>query len=1000
MSNIRRIDRVINRFEADWGAWSDREPPRIEDYLGDVAPGERPALLRELIGVETEIRERHGLPFDPDDLRRRFEGDAVVVERALRASADRLRTEDLERALGLRGLGEEEARLGRLPIDPPTRYPRSTGEPVGRGGIGEIYKAHDVVFHRELALKVLQEHRAEDPLARERFIQEAETTARLQHPGIVPIYGLGKQADGRLFYAMRYIVGRDLLDEIRRFHAGGGDPRDRYGQSMGFRALLTRFVSVCKTIAYAHGQGVIHRDIKPANVMLGDFGETIVIDWGMARGSGRSATPAASDADPASMSRDGELRGTPSYMSPEQARGEMEEVNFRSDIYSLGATLYHILTGREPFAGADSAEVLSRVRKGEFPGPRAIQSRIPRPLESICLKAMSMRPGDRFPSAIELATEVERWLAGERVFSHDESPLERLPRLFWRHRAWTLAATAAAFTLLAALAVILGLEIRSQRRIAASNDWALRNFRVALSAVRNYHSGAGEYLLKREPHLRTVRQQMLRSARDFYRTIADDLRRQVAPGVEARETLAEAYSQLGAIEEDVGAASDALAIFEDARSAWEALAKDFPDTPRYRLELARSLNRIGLATRATNDPGPSLAAFERAKGVLATFPDSVARRPDARLLMGQIESNAAALLADKGQGEEALRRCEEARAILSEVVRSHPPELDAATALAASSKAENNLATLRIQRGEPEAAAAAFEAAARQFGELAAMRPEDPDHARLRAVALTNYAQVIYTMGRVTDADRALGEARKILEGLVRDYPNIDEMRRALATVHSSLGNLREAQDRASDALDEFGRAIGLYKTLRADGEVPAQDLRDIAATELNLGRVQIALHREDKALTPLNDARAILEKLLKEEYPDARVRIDLAHCRAHIGLCRASSEPGEAFRDLAESADLLEASAGETVGADEFNRACYLARCLPMIPPARRAELAPRLTDRVFQAVRAARDKGITDPQLYESSRELDPVRTDPRFGRFVQELKRPAPGPGRPPA
>jgi tetratricopeptide (TPR) repeat protein len=254
-------------------------------------------------------------------------------------------------------------------------------------------------------------------------------------------------------------------------------------------------------------------------------------------------------------------------------------------------------------------------------------------------------------------------------------------------------------------------------------------------------------------------------------------------------------------------------------------------------------------------------------------------------------------------------------------------------------------------------------------------------------------------MGRASDADQALAEARKILEGLVREYPNIDEMRRAQATVHSSLGNLREAQDRASDAVDEFGRAIGLYKTLRVDGEVSAQDLRDIAATELNLGRVLIALRREAKALTPLNDARAILEKLLKEAYPDARVRIDLAHCRAHIGLCRASSEPGEAFRDLSESADLLEASAGETVGADEFNRACYLARCLAIIPAARRAELTPRLTDRVFQAIRAARDKGISDPRLYESSREFDPVRADPRFGRFVQDLKRPAPEPGRPP-
>ncbi len=996
MSDLKRIDRVINRFEADWAEWNDRRPPRIEDYLGDLQPGERPDLLRELIGVEREVRTRNGLALDPEDLRRRFPGDAVAVERALRPSADGMRTEEFERAHGRGGRGESEIRLGRLPIDPPSRYPRLIDQPVGRGGIGEIYKASDVVFRRELALKVLQEDRADDPLARERFILEAETTARLQHPGIVPIYGLGKQDDGRLFYTMRYIAGRSLLDEIRRFHAGGAGSRDKYRQSMGFRALLARFVSVCKTIAYAHGQEVIHRDIKPANVLLGDFGETIVIDWGMSKGSGQGAAPAGSDSNSAMASRDGELRGTPSYMSPEQARGDPARVDFRSDIYALGATLYHILTGREPFAGADSGEVLDRVKNGHFARPRTIDRQIPRPIESICLRAMALRPEDRLGSALETATEVERWLAGERVLSHDESLLERLQRVFWRHRSWTLAATAAAFTLLVALAAVLGLENRSQRRIAASNDWAHRNFRVAMSAVRTYHSGAGEYLLKREPRLRAVREQMLQSARDFYRTLADDLRRQAASSVEARETLAEAYYQLGSIEEDVGTASDALAMHEEARSAWKALFDDIPDNPRYRIELAASLNQIGLAARTLDRPGPSLDAYEQARGILASAPDPVRRRADARLLLGQIASNTAILLADKGEVDEAIRHCDHARATFADLIRSQPADLEAARVLAASAKVENNLATLKIQRSDPEGAALAFEAAARQFGELAGIEPEDPDHPRLRAVALTNYAQVIYTTVRSPDADKALDEARKILEGLVRDYPNIDEMRRDLATVHSSLGNLREVQNRQSEAVDEFDRAIGLCKTVMAHGDVSAQDLRDFATTEFNLGRVLIALKRVDKALTPLNDARTVLEKLLKDQHPDARVRIDLAHCRAHIGLCRLGSEPVQAFRDLMDSAEQLEAAAKETVGADEFNRACYLGRCLAIIPPTRRAELTPRLTDAVFQAMSAARDKGVTDRQFYVDSTEFDPIRGDARFVRFMEELSHPAPDSG----
>ena len=1000
MGGIKQVDRILNRFEADWAEWNERRPPRIEDYLDGMGGEERAALLRELIAVEAEIRARAGLAFDPDDVRRRFPRDAVVIERALRASADGIRTEDLERAMGLRDRGMAEARLGALPIDPPARYPRAVGRPVGRGGIGEVYRATDVIFGRELAVKVLQEDRADDPMARDRFIREAETTARLQHPGIVPIYGLGKQEDGRLFYAMRYITGRTLLDAIGQFHGGGAGARDPFRHPLETRALLSRFVSVCETIAYAHGQGVIHRDIKPANVMLGDFGETIVIDWGMSRGSGGDG-PAVADGGPSpTASVAGELRGTLAYMSPEQALGDPDRIDSRSDLFALGATLYHILTGREPYAGEDSAVVLMRVRGGDFPRPRAIDRRIPRPLESICLRAMASRPDDRYGSAAELATEVERWLAGERVLAHDESPLERLARLFWRHRAGALAATAAAFTVLLALVVIVGMESRSQRRIATSNGWALRNFRVAMDAVRRYHSGAGEYLLKREPRLGSLRREMLRSSRAFYRTIADDLRRQDARGVEARETLAEAHAQLGSIEDDVGTAADALAIHEDARSAWQSLHDEFPDVPRYRVELAASLNEVGRAARRGDLPSRALEAFERARTILADAPAPVRARADARLLLAKVASNIATVLADKGDVDGAMPLCDEARTILADLLGSRPAGLDVAEALAASSRLENNIATLKIQRGDAEGAATAFEATAARFGELARMRPEDPDPARLRAVALTNHAQVIYTMGRAEEADRELAEARAILDGLARDYPNIAEIGRDLATVHSSLGNLREAQGKPAEAVDALRRSLDLHRAAAAPGGASAQDLRDLAVTAFNLGRVLVSLGRVEEALPPLQDARGILEGLLKGESPDARVRIDLAHCRAHIGLCRVRSRPDEASRELLESAELLEAAAAETVGADEFNRAAYLAQCLALIPPPRRAERAPAMVDRVLRAIGAARDKGITDPGLYESSREFDPIRGDPRFRRFLEELRRPGPEPGPAPA
>ena len=210
-------------------------------------------------------------------------------------------------------------------------------------------------MHREVALKEIQEQHADNPHSRGRFVREAEITGGLEHPGIVPVYGLGQYDDGRPYYAMRFIQGDNFQEAIRRFHAADKPGRDPGERSLALRGLLRRFLDSCNAVAYAHSRGVLHRDVKPSNIMLGKYGETLVVDWGLAKPVGRpqadgealEATLRPSSGSGTAATEMGAALGTPAYMSPEQAAGRLGLLGPASDIYSLGATLYVVLAPNE-----------------------------------------------------------------------------------------------------------------------------------------------------------------------------------------------------------------------------------------------------------------------------------------------------------------------------------------------------------------------------------------------------------------------------------------------------------------------------------------------------------------------------------------------------------------------------------------------------------------------------------------------------------------------------
>jgi eukaryotic-like serine/threonine-protein kinase len=295
-------------------------------------------------------------------------------------------------------------------------------ERVARGGMGVVYAAEDENLKRRVALKVLDLPAADGELAN-RLIREARVLALLEHPGIVPVHDVGTLADGRVFYTMKFVEGQRL---------------DKFIESLvSVQDRLRLFLRICDAVAFAHARGVLHRDVKPSNVMVGPFGEVLVMDWGLAKIMGKEGDAARTEDDPEAtvvekagraphlgdstkstvITGHGTVMGTPGYMSPEQERGEVENLDARSDIFSLGALLRFLLTQTTPGGTA---------------------TRLDRSLAAICAKATAGERDARYASVQELSLDVSRYLDGLAVSARQENILEKIGRFYRRYRFFIL----------------------------------------------------------------------------------------------------------------------------------------------------------------------------------------------------------------------------------------------------------------------------------------------------------------------------------------------------------------------------------------------------------------------------------------------------------------------------------------------------------------------------------------------------------------------------------
>jgi eukaryotic-like serine/threonine-protein kinase len=974
-------DQLLNAFRA----WSHDRGRTLAEHL--VARGDFDAEART--GVEAMVSlhlKKHG-------------GD---VEQSLAAMPAGLSTRD---SLLRLGNADIEASLVRArparnePVDEADRtasYGVGTAtsdglryrvlRPHAKGGLGAVFVALDSELHREVALKQILEQHADDSMSRQRFVLEAEVTGGLEHPGIVPVYGLGTYADGRPYYAMRFIRGDSLKEAIERFHGNMALKNDPGRRSLEVRNLLRRFVDVCNAIEYAHSRGVLHRDIKPGNVIVGKHGETLVVDWGLAKTTGRAdpemgeRTLMPSSSSGSTDTLPGSALGTPAYMSPEQARGDLEHLGPRSDVYSLGATLYCLLTGKPPLENKDAGAMLRAAQMGDFPPPRKLDATIDGPLEAVCLKAMALKPEDRYATPRSLADDIERWMADEPVTAWREPLGRRMRRWGRRHR--TLVAAAAVALVVTALALLSGTLLIGRQRTAAikQRDLARGNLEQARKIVDDMYTKVSESLTD-QAGMDAYQREILEKAMQFYEGVA--LPQSDAP--ELRYEAGRSSFRVAEIRFKFNQPDAAEPAYLRAISLFSPLAGDYPDRPDYSQAHAGTLNSLALLYTSTGRLEQAEATFAQAAAIRRTLISAHPRDPAYRAGLARIENSLAVNYKQMNRRDDAEAAFNRAAALDREILKDHPDDRLIRAHLA---KVLINLgASFNPETRRLEIESAYTEALA-ILRKLIKEQPQTVEFRSELAAGLMSLGALYAATGRPDQAEAANEQAVTMRQRLVEDHPDRAEFALDLGLSYYSMAYMKSWKKDHRATYEWASRAIQVF-----DASLRDQPRRSDIEELLGFG-----YHVRAQALTD--------ERRGREALADWDRAIELAG-EGNVRIPSLVASRALTFAYLGDLGRAInEVSAISRTGTDAglifYNEACIFAVAAGSVAkeaardPAEHAALAEKYATRAIASLAESRRVGYFRDSSkianMRSDQDLDALRTRADFQLLVRDLCFPA--------
>jgi tetratricopeptide (TPR) repeat protein len=881
----------------------------------------------------------------------------------------------------------------RLRADPARRRPAGPPAPpgyevlseLGRGGMGVVYKARQTALKRLVALKVIATGAWAGPDVVARFRAEAEAVAQLQHPNIVQVYEIG-ECEGRPFFSLEYLEGGSLADRLD-------------GTPLPPRAAAELLRTLALAMHAAHERGIVHRDLKPANVLLslvpgplsleGDQGQGTrdkgpipkIADFGLAKRLGGDS----------GLTQTGAVLGTPSYMAPEQARGQVHTIGPAADVYALGAILYECLTGRPPFTGATSLETIQQVQSQTPVAPTRLQPQVPRDLETICLKCLEKEPHRRYPSAWALAEDLRHFLAGEPILARPATLRERAWK--WAKRRPAVAALLSLLLLLfLVLVVVWGRSyVQLKERATQLKEQATRleeqatrlkeRNEFAQGVVEDMYTNVAEEWLADEPEKDPLQKEFLGKALKFYQQLTqeDDT------DPKARRRAGLAYFRVGQLYRTLKEHEKAADAYRQAIALQDQLLRQFPDEPDYRQDLANSYNWRGELRRdggSLEDAEPDFREAMRLQEGLPQGGD--AAKPAYRRELARSLSNLGLVEMDTGRPGDAWDHFDRAVGLLEGLEREGPtPDFRHELARTLTNRGVFHHTHKRLEKAEAD-----YRRAIELLKKLRGTGRGRVIYAYNLAIAYQDLGNSLIDRHQYDAALTELGSAQAILARLVEDFPLRPRYKKKLGRTYLGRGSALEECKRLREAEANWKEAEKHFRWLAEQYPQEAEHQADLGKCEGNLGLLRFDQEDWPAARDYFKEAVGRLKAALDRN----RERIDYRealrdHCQ---NLAETLVCAGEHEAAVEVAGELAAVFPEQPLG--HYYAACFVARCVPLAEKegdkARHAEQARKLLEEALEKVLRGSERLKRLPEK-EEKRIFGPLARRDGWPKLLERLE-----------